>query len=70
LATLCELDINQKSVIEEGGLRPAVSAMRSSYVEVQREAGRLLANLCAADGATSDAVIEVIIVIKGWRVIF
>lgn len=45
-------------MIAEGGLRPTIQGMRSPFVEVQREAGRLLANLCADDGGSSDSVIQ------------
>ena len=34
-------------VAAEGGVKPIIAVMRSQYVEVQREAGRALANLAA-----------------------
>ena len=48
LANLAEMEENQQIISREGGVRPAIAVMRSRYVEVQREAGRLLANLRAS----------------------
>ncbi|CAN0235623.1 unnamed protein product, partial [Phaeothamnion confervicola] len=47
----------QVVIARDGGIRPAISAMRSRHVEVQREAGRLLANLCASERHT-EAITE------------
>ena len=43
LANLAEMPENQEIIAREGGIRPCISVMRSRYVEVQRESGRLLA---------------------------
>jgi Armadillo/beta-catenin-like repeat len=56
LGNLAELSDNQTIIAREGGVRPAIQTMRSRYVEVQREAGRLLANLCASPVYTDDIV--------------
>ena len=49
LANLAEISNFQVMIgIEFGGVRPCISIMRSQYIEVQREAGRLMANLCAS----------------------
>ena len=58
LANLAEMAENQEIIAREGGVRPTIQVMRSRYVEVQREAGRLLANLCASDSETSDMIVR------------
>ena len=58
LANLAELKENQIIIKDEGGIKPTVLTMRSRFVEVQREAGRLLANLAANDGETSDLIVQ------------
>ena len=42
LANLAEMSENQAIIARDGGVRPCIAVMRSRYVEVQREAGRLL----------------------------
>ena len=42
LANLAELKLNQDTIADEGAIRPCITVMRSKYIEVQREAGRLL----------------------------
>jgi hypothetical protein len=44
-------------IAEEGGVKPIISVLRSPFVEVQREAGRALANL-AASAANQAIIIE------------
>ena len=44
--------------MDDGAIKPTISVMRSKFIEVQREAGRLLANLCASDSEFTDSVIE------------
>ena len=39
-------------------IRPCIAVMRSRYVEVQRESGRLLANMCASDSEFTDNIIQ------------
>lgn len=58
LATLAEIGANQDIIANEGAIKPAVIAMRSKFIEVQRESGRLLANLCASDSEFTDRIIE------------
>ena len=46
-----------KLKLQEGGVKPLSGVLRSPFVEVQREAGRALANL-AASGANQAMIIE------------
>ena len=42
LANLAEISYNQEIIVAEGGIQPCVVMVRSKFLEVQREAGRLL----------------------------
>ena len=48
LANLAEMTDNQDFIAREGAVTPCIKAMRSRHTEVQRESGRLLANLAAS----------------------
>lgn len=50
--------MNQDAIAAEGAIRPIIGVMRSKYIEVQREAGRLLANLCASVSSFADQILE------------
>ena len=60
LANISEIAEHQAIIgIEAGGIRPCVSVMRSRFVEVQRESGRLLANLAASnEELVSDRIVQ------------
>ena len=58
LANLTEISINQDAIASEGAIRPTITVMRSKYIEVQREAGRLLANLCASESDFTNHILE------------
>ena len=58
LANLAEISLNQDTIANEGAVRPTISVMRSKYIEVQRESGRLLANLCASEAEFTNQIIE------------
>ena len=58
LANLAEVKELQGMLTREGAVRPCVSAMRSRFVEVQREAGRLLANLCSSESDLTKLIIQ------------
>jgi hypothetical protein len=55
---LAELKANQDAIANEGAIRPTIAVMRSKYIEVQREAGRLLANLCASESEFTNVIVE------------
>jgi len=59
LANLAELAYNQEMLVSEGAIEVCIIVMRSRYLGVQREGGRLLANLCACDlKVASDTIVE------------
>ena len=50
---------NQEFIAREGAVVPCISAMRSRHIEVQRESGRLLANLAASTNKlAADAIVD------------
>jgi hypothetical protein len=59
LANLAEISYGQEIIVLEGAIKACIIVMRSRYSDVQRESGRLLANLCACDlKSASDNIIE------------
>lgn len=59
LANLAEILYSQEIIVFEGATKACIAVMRSRYLDVQREGGRLLANLCACDlKAASDKIVE------------
>ena len=58
LANLAEISTNQDVIANDGAVKPVISSMRSKFIEVQREAGRLLANLCASESELTNQIVQ------------
>jgi len=59
LANLAEIPNNQALIALDGGIQPCLDIMRSNCKSVQREGGRLIANLCISkQEVVADTIIQ------------
>ena len=59
LANLAEMTENQEIIVKNGAVSPCINAMRSRHIEIQRESGRLIANLSASETTlAADTIVQ------------